>query len=111
MEDVGRAVAFAMGVALTEGDSVWPAETLGSSALGVAVGSESEFGSGRLISMGLDDCDPPGVQALSKNMNTSATARINIRKRFISDISTFHLNRLPHSESMEHLLKKLYPIA
>lgn len=95
MEDVGRAVAFGMGVALTEGDSVWPAETLGSSALGVAVGSESEFGSGRLISMGLDDCDPPGVQALSKNMNMSATARINIRKRFINDISTIHLKYCP----------------
>ena len=108
MEEVGRAVAFGAGEALVEGDSVRPAET---SVLGVAVGSESEFESGRLISMGLDDCDPPGVQALSKNMNMSATARINIRKRFISDISTFHLNRLPHSESMEHLLKKLYPIA
>ena len=108
MEEVGRAVAFGAGEALVEGDSVRPAET---SVLGVAVGSESEFESGRSISMGVDDCDPPGVQALSKNMNTSATARINIRKRFISDISTFHLNRLPHSESMEHLLKKLYPIA
>ena len=108
MEEVGRAVAFGAGEALVEGDSVRPAET---SVLGVAVGSESEFESGRSISMGVDDCDPPGVQALSESISMSATARMNIRKRFISDISTFHLNRLPHSESMEHLLKKLYPIA